>query len=172
MRLPDYTSHPSPSLGAPKLSESPSPPPFWGIVHWVVGGATVVGGAGRVVGGAVVAGAGRVVGTAGSAVVAGVFAGRDVGGDPTGGVDGAVVEGPPGVDGTVLAGAVVEDLLVDGTVPPAPGIVWVALVAPPHATKASAAAANSARWVSCRRLITRFPFFRIGLTYGGRRRPD
>ncbi len=30
------TSHPSPSLGPPKLSASPSPPPFCGSVHWVV----------------------------------------------------------------------------------------------------------------------------------------
>lgn len=29
-------SHPSPSLGAPKLSASPSPPPFCGRAHWVV----------------------------------------------------------------------------------------------------------------------------------------
>lgn len=72
-------SHPSPSLGCPKLSPSPSPPPCCGITHGVAVGL----GFGRAVGTTV--GAGVTTGTAvagtgdgvaiGVAVVAGVLAG-------------------------------------------------------------------------------------------------
>lgn len=71
-------SHPSPSLGAPKLSESPSAPPCWGITHGVGVGAMVA--RGTAVGGAVGTGVGTAVG-GGVGVGAAVAAAREGGGD-------------------------------------------------------------------------------------------
>jgi hypothetical protein len=71
---------PSPSLGAPLLSESPSPPPFWGIP----GSALFAAGAAGVAGAAALGGAGAAAGSlafgagvvaVGTGVLAGVAAG-------------------------------------------------------------------------------------------------
>jgi hypothetical protein len=100
-----YTS-PSPSLGAPLLSESPSPPPFWGIAGSALFAAGAAGVAGAAALGAVGAAAGSLAFGAGVvAVGVGALAGVAAGalGVVVGVVLGVVVTAAAGVVG-VLAG--------------------------------------------------------------------
>jgi hypothetical protein len=83
------------------------------------------------------------------------------GAELAGGVVAVVGAGAPPEEPTEVleAGAPVVALVPA----PAPGSVWVDLVPPLHATKANAAKASSARWVSRRLFIARFPSFSTGL---------
>jgi len=103
-----YTS-PSPSLGAPLLSESPSPPPFWGIAGSALFAAGAAGVAGAAALGAVGAAAGSLAFGAGVvAVGVGALAGVAAGalGVVVGVVLGVVVGVVLGVVVTAAAGVV------------------------------------------------------------------